>query len=257
MSLFQTGEFFRYYFKAVTRYQLHSPFVFELSTVLLEDPRWFYAFRDVEELRIMLRKAPHLVGNEQVPGHLLKTAGNRCQGQLLFRLVEHLRPQTMLELGSTVGIRAMYMAAASREARFIGLETNPQSAHIARTNLDWLGLAKNAVIVDGAMDVSLPSALDMLKVLDILVLSLLENTVSVLRIWETSLPFAHDKTIFVFSHAHHSKESAATWAAIKNHPRVRLSLDYFDLSIAFIDPDFREKQHFCIIPYLWKPWRFF
>lgn len=231
--------------------------MFELASALLEDPRWFYAFHDVEEVRAMLRKAPHLIGNEQAPKDALKSAGSRCQGQLLFRLVEHLRPRTMLELGSAVGIRSMYMAAAAREAGLIGLEKSPVCAHIARTNVEWLGLSRNARILEGAMGTNLPSALSELQPVDIVVFSLLENMEDTRSHFETILSSAHEKTVFVFSHAHHSKESAVAWEAVKNHPRVRLSIDFFALSLVCIDPDFREQQHYTIAPYWWKPWRFF
>lgn len=46
------------------------------------------------------------------------------------------------------------------------------------------------------------------------------------------------------------------WEAIKNHPKVTLTLDFFDLSLVFIRPNLREKQHFCVVPYYWKPWKF-
>lgn len=44
-------QFLNFYRQAATKYQLHSPFVFELANAVLEDTRWYYAFRDVEALR--------------------------------------------------------------------------------------------------------------------------------------------------------------------------------------------------------------
>ena len=48
---FQLRQFLRFYAAAVTKYQLHSPFVYDLAMAVLEDTRWFYAFDDVELLR--------------------------------------------------------------------------------------------------------------------------------------------------------------------------------------------------------------
>jgi hypothetical protein len=44
------------------------------------------------------------------------------------------------------------------------------------------------------------------------------------------------------------------WSVIKNHPRVTLTVDLYDISLAFVNPAFREKQHFSIVPARWKFW---
>ncbi|MDO8367989.1 MAG: class I SAM-dependent methyltransferase [Saprospiraceae bacterium] len=281
MNLFQTGDFFRFYRNAVTKYQLHSTFVFELACAVLDDERWFYAFRDVEALRekmlasdVELTVVDYGSGSRPFAAHAEQQASSKekkrsvrsvarqsgssaGQGQMLFRVASHLQPGTILELGTSVGIGAMYLASARREARFISLEGSPEIAHIARMNLDWLGLTENTEVRVGHFQQTLSAALKDLKPLDFVFFDGNHRLEPTLRYFEDCLAFAHEKTVFVFDDMHWSTDMAAAWETIKNHPRVTLTLDFFELSLAFIDPNFREKQHFNILPARWKPWRFY
>lgn len=272
MNFFQIGEFTRFYRTAITKYQLHSPFVYELACAVIEDERWFYAFRDVEALREKMLASDVILnledyGSGQSP--LAKTkmrsvrsiasrsGSSAAQGQMLFRLANHLKPKTMLELGTSVGIGAMYLASAVREARFLSLEGSPEVAQVARVNLDYLGLAKNAEVREGPFEQTLSIALQDLQPLEFVFFDGNHRPEPTLRYFEECLTFAHDKTAFVLDDTHWSEGMAEAWQKIKNHRRVTLTLDFFELSLAFIDPDFREKQHFNILPALWKPWLFF
>lgn len=269
MNFFQTGEFFRFYASAVTKYQLHSPFVFELACAILEDDRWFYAFGDVEEIRkkmlssdVILQVEDYGSMGNKVPRHrsvrsIAKRAGSSAgQGQMLFRLANHLKPRTLLELGTSVGIGSMYLASVARDGRLISLEGSPEIAHVARMNLDWLGLSENAEVREGSFDQTLAQALEDLGQIDLVFFDGNHRLAPTLQYFEQCLAFAHEKTVFVFDDTHWSPEMADAWEKIKNHPRITLTLDVFEISMAFIDPDFRTKQHFSVLPAIWKPWRF-
>jgi predicted O-methyltransferase YrrM len=76
-----------------------------------------------------------------------------------------------------------------------------------------------------------------------------------LEYFEKCLVHAHDETIIVLDDVHWSEGMTEAWRTIQAHPRVRMTLDLFDISIVFINPNIREKQHYSIVPYRWKPWR--
>lgn len=274
MNYFQIGEFFRFYRTAVTKYQLHSPFVFELAGAVLEDERWFYAFGDVEGMRHNLLKSDLALNivdygsggvqdsapdnkKRSVRSVARQSGSSAAQGQMLFRLANHLQPRTMLELGTSLGIGTMYLTSSVREARLISLEGSPELARAARMNLEWLGLSKNVDIREGPFEQTLKPALGDLQKPDFIFFDGNHLQAPTLRYFEESLLFAHSKTVFVFDDMHWSADMAEAWAEIKHHPRVTLTLDFFELSLVFIDPDFREKQHFDILPARWKPWMFF
>jgi predicted O-methyltransferase YrrM len=274
MNFFQIGGFLRFFRNAVTKYQLHSSFVFDLACAVVEDKRWFYAFRDVEGVRQKMLTsdvALNLTANESGTGAQpsLESRHQSVQslardnrisakgGQLLFRLTNHLQPKTMLELGTSLGVGTMYLASAAREARFISLEVNSGMAAIARINLELLGLDKKQRVIEGDLERNFQIALQELKQPDLIFFNACDSPEKTLRCFEASLAFSHLKTAFVFSQPHYSKDMLEAWTQIKAHPRVTLTLDFFELSLVFIDPDFRERQHFNILPARWKPWMFF
>jgi predicted O-methyltransferase YrrM len=266
---YQFRAFLRFYWSAVTKYQIHSPFVYGLATAVLDDRRWYYAFRDVEQLRIRMLASEAVLdvvdfGAGQSRGqhrrsipHIVRRAGsNARQGRRLFRLAQYLAPKTMLELGSSVGISAMYLASAVRNAPFLSLEGCPQTAEVARGNLAWLGL-KKAEVVTGAFEQTLLPALQQLQHVDLVYLDGNHRLEPTLQYFETCLPFVRNQTVFVLDDIHWSPEMQAAWQHIRQHQQVTLSIDFFDFALAFVNPDFREKQHWNIVPAKWKIWKFY
>jgi len=270
MNFFQVGEFVRFFRAAVTKYQLHSPFVFELACSVLEDKRRFYAFEAVESLRqkMLLSDVALKVTDfgsrkseqqkKRSVRSIARLAGSsRVQGRMLFRMANHLRPQKILELGTSLGIGAMYLSSAVREAKFISLEGSPEVAQVARLNLELMGLDKNAAVLEGPFEQMLLPALQTLQNLDLVFFDGNHLPEPTLHYFEACLAYSHEKTAFVFDDMHGSAGMVEAWEQLKNHPRVTLTIDFFELSVAFIDPDFREKQHLKIVPASLKPWRFF
>ena len=255
----------KFYRDAVTKYQLHSPFVFELVQAVLEDGRWYYAFRDVEHMRNqMLASAVKLEMTDFGTGNTTRSASVRLvarragssphQGRMLLPLTKWSSPDTMLELGTSLGIGTMYLASGMRSAQFVTLEGCADCARVARANLDLLRL-DNVEVMEGEFDATLPGALERLRQLDFAFFDGNHRPEPTLRYFEQCLPFAHSKTMFVFDDAHWSPGMTQAWEQIKQHPRVTLTVDFFDLSLAFINPEFREKQHFKVVPSGWKPWK--
>lgn len=276
--LHRARQFVKFYLAAQTKFQTHSPFVFDLLQETLEDERYFYAFRDVEKMRETMLSSDALLeitdfgagAGDSNPAEntptkrtvalrkIARNAGSPAvQGQRLFQLVQHFKPQKMLELGTSVGISTMYMAAAAeRDAAFFSLEGCPKCAEIARTNLDILKLS-HAQVVTGAFEKTLAPTLEGLRSLDFAYFDGNHRREPTLRYFEACLPFVHEKTVFVFDDAHWSEGMTEAWQAIQQHPRVTLTVDFFDLSLAFFSPDFREKQHLSLVPSRWKPWKVF
>ncbi|MEO6039623.1 MAG: class I SAM-dependent methyltransferase [Saprospiraceae bacterium] len=267
MLFHKIWQFLRFYWGAVTKYQLHSPVVSGLAQALLQDRRWYYAFSDVEAQRKKMRQnrvqlnftdfgAGQASGPVALRQLVRQSASTKGQGRRLFRLANWAQPLTLLELGTSVGLGTMYLALAARNARFITLEGCADCAAIARANLEFLGLQR-VEVRNGEFSTTLEPALAELAPLDLVYLDGNHRRAATLGYFELCLTAARDSTVFVFDDVYWSAEMTEAWSEIQNHPRVTATIDFFDLSLAFITPDFREKQHFRIVPYWWKPWRFF
>ncbi|MEI6409330.1 MAG: class I SAM-dependent methyltransferase [Bacteroidota bacterium] len=267
MAFHQIRQYGNFYFQAVTQYQLHSPFVFELATAVLEDDRDYYAFRDVELLRKKMLASDVWIDRvdfgaqegrrrEMLRKVVANAASSPRQGKMLFRLANHLHPQTMLELGTSTGIGAMYLASGARNARFRTLEGCPQTAAVARNNAEILGL-HHVEVTDGPFEQTLLPALNDLKTVDLFYLDGNHRPEPTLRYFEQCLPYAKPKAVFVFDDIYWSAGMTDAWKKIQEHPKVTLTVDFFAISLAFIDPAFKQKQHFRVVPTRQKPWKIF
>ena len=84
-------------------------------------------------------------------------------------MVQRYRPETVLELGTSLGISALYLRAASAKAGLITLEGCPETASQARANFLTVGNPPIELRV-GMFSETLGHALKDLKTLDFLYL---------------------------------------------------------------------------------------
>lgn len=261
-------KYLQYYWRAETRYGLHSPFVYELVEKTVEDTRTFYAFPIIEGLRsLLLRDNTAVTVTDHGAGSKVESSSRRtvrslarhsavgpATGRLLFRLVHFLKPNTLLELGTSLGISTAYQAAAALNARFITIEGCPQTAALAQQHLRQLSLP-NVRLLTGTFREKLPEALAGLKRLDYLYLDGDHRRGASLEYFEQCLPYAHADSVFVIADIHWSAEMEEAWEAMRRHPRVSLSVDLFHLGLLSFREEQREREHFTVIRSAWKPWR--
>lgn len=264
-------RYLKYYYIADTKYQVHSPFVFDFALNVLEDDREYYSFKTVEYLRKMLERnsteeiqttdfgAGSTSGNHQTKtiGSIAKSAASKkWQCQTLFRLVNFYKPKTMLEMGTSLGISTIYQASASLNAQFISLEGDPQIAKLANYHFDEMNI-KNVELRVGKFENTLHLALNDLGKLDYVFVDGNHRLKPTLEYFESCLEFAHNETIFVFDDIHWSDEMESAWEKLKAHPRVTISIDLFHMGIVFIRTEKKVKEHYILCPLSWKPWKSF
>lgn len=263
-------RYLKYYFIADTKYQVHSPFVFDFALNVLEDDREFYSFTTVEHLRNILERnstkvqttdfgAGSTSGNQKAKtiGSIAKNAASkRWQCQTLFRLVNFYKPKTMLEMGTSLGISTIYQASAALNAKFISLEGDPQIAKLANYHLEEMKI-KNVDLRVGKFEDTMHLALSDLGKLDYVFVDGNHRLKPTLDYFESLLEFAHNETVFVFDDIHWSDEMESAWEKIKAHPRVTISIDLFHMGVVFIRKEKKVKEHYLLCPLSWKPWKSF
>jgi predicted O-methyltransferase YrrM len=271
---YQFRQFLRFYWAAQTKYQVHSPFVTAFIAEVLEDDRWFYAFSGVERLRRKMLAGNTVIavtdfgagshGAQPAQGtmtplrQIVRRAASRPeQGRRLFRLAAWQKPNILLELGASTGIATTYLAHAVRRGHLYALEGCPQTVGILQANLAALD-TRNVTVVTGNFDHTLAPLLARLEYpLDLVYFDGNHRREPTLRYFEACLPHVGPNSVFIFDDIHWSAEMDEAWSAIRQHPRATLTIDCFDLSFVFFNPDFKEKQHFRLVPFWQKPWRIF
>ncbi len=258
----------QYYWKAKTKYDVHSPFIFEFITGILEADKYYYHFRDIEQLRSQLLRNQSIIevedfgaGSSVIKNKERKIAAIASSSltkvsfcQLLFKMIHHYKPKEIVELGTSFGIATLYMSKASPKSNINTIEGASTIADVAQTNFD-IFKAENITINRGNITTILPEVLAKIKKLDMIFLDGNHQKLPTIAYFEQSLAYSHEQTVFIFDDIYWSKEMYEAWETVKKHPKVRLSLDLYQFGIVFINPDFKEIQHFKLLPWYWKPWR--
>ncbi len=246
---------------------MHSPFVFEFINNVLEDKRNFYAFSSVESLRNLLKQDPKVLKvNDLGAGSSMNKGRNRSIGsiastslsppfvcKILFKIVNHFKPEKMLELGTSLGISALYQHFAALNSKLITLEGAEEIADQAEKNFQRLEV-DSIELIRGNFDETLPIALKKLSKLDYVFLDGNHRKNATISYFEQCLEFADEKSVFVLDDIYWSKEMTEAWEQIKSHPKVTLSIDLFFLGLVFFRKENIKKEHFKLIKSNWKSW---
>ena len=240
----------------------HSPFVFDFITKVLNDKTNYSDYEQVEALRRQLKANTTVLGVEdfgagsvtgahknRTVASIAKNAAKPAKyGQLLYRMVRHYRPGTVLELGTSLGITSAYLALADPEAKVISMEGAPAIAAAAGKNLQQLGI-KNLRQVEGNFDSTLPALLQEWVPgtgPGLVFIDGNHREEPTLRYFRQLLPHIQNDTILVFDDIHWSREMEKAWQQVQEQEAVRCTIDLFFIGIVVFRNEFREKQHFTI-----------
>jgi len=172
----------------------------------------------------------------------------------LFRITNHYKPGHILEMGTSLGISAAYLKKGALNANFTTLEGCPQIAKQAQQVFKRLKL-ENINMNVGDFKTTLPKTLDEMKQLGLVFFDGNHRKAPTLEYFEMAMRYADENSIFIFDDIYWSEEMIEAWNILKKDNRVSLSIDLFSMGILFFKKDFKEKQHYKLVPWWWKPWR--
>ena len=255
--MFQLLAYLRFWLRSGNAHGLHSPFVFGLYTSVVRHTGQYGAYAAIEARRRQLLASAASIrvtdlgagshtgaGQQRRVADIARTAAKPKQlAQLLFRLVNYLRPATVLELGTSLGLTTAYLAAADSRHRVVTFEGCPNVAAVARETFTTLQLG-NVEVVEGNLDHTLASALAALgSPVDFVFFDGNHRYEPTLRYFELCLVHCTDESVFVFDDIHWSGDMERAWETIKAHPDVRLTVDLFHIGLVFFRKN-QPKQHF-------------
>jgi predicted O-methyltransferase YrrM len=254
-------KYLHYYFTASSAkgHGIHSPFVFDFIKNVLRDKKEYAYYPIIEKGRqqLLKQKAEIDVEDFGAGSSIIKTkkrlvtdmAASSLKpvkyAQLLYRIVQYYKPETILELGTSFGITTSYLAAANPNATVYTIEGSPAIAAIARKTFNRVGL-NNIELTEGNFNNALPVLLNKLNSIDLAFIDGNHLKEPTLGYFAKLLNSSTLNSILIFDDIHWSAEMEAAWAVIQQHPAVTLSIDLFFIGIVFLNPDFNHKQQFTI-----------
>jgi predicted O-methyltransferase YrrM len=238
---------------------MHSPFVFDFIKNVLGDKKKYDWYQIIETGRQKLLKQTAEIEVEDfgAGSAIIKTNKRKVAdiarsslkpkkyAQLLYRIVNHYKPLTILELGTSFGITTSYLAAGNTYANVYTMEGSAAIAEIAQKTFGRLGLT-NIQLITGNFNNTLPELLLKLNTIDLAFIDGNHRKEATLDYFSKLLNHSTLNSIFIFDDIHWSAGMEEAWATIKQHPSVTLTIDLFFIGIVFLNPDFKIPQHFTI-----------
>ena len=255
--MYQILAYLKFLWKSTNQHGVHSPFVYGLVTMCFYDKSSYSVYKIISEYRkSLLRKEQPIEvtdfgagsrvfnSSERKISAIAKTAGiTPKRARLLNRLVRYLKVKSALELGTSLGIGSVAMAAGNK-VRLTTLEGCPNTAKTAQEEIQAFELG-NIISRVGEFGELLqdPALLD--SSYDLIYFDGNHQKQPTLAYFHQLLPVANNDTVFIFDDIHWSREMTEAWEEIKAHPSVRVSIDTFFWGFVFFRKE-QEKEHFRI-----------
>ncbi len=254
-------KYLHYYFTASNGkgHGIHSPFIFDFIKNVLNDKKDYECYYSIEKLREELLHDKRVIevedygaGSLAVPYKEKKVSDitrsflkPKKFAQLLFRIANYYKPQTIVELGTSLGITSAYIASASKTSEVYTLEGSKNVAAIAEENFKKIGL-QNIKLIRGNFDETLHELLSQIKNVDLTFIDGNHRRLPTIQYFQQLLQNANDQSVFIFDDIHWSGEMEEAWKEIQQHSSVTLTIDLFFIGLIFFKKDFKAVQHFVI-----------
>lgn len=226
---------------------IHSPFGYTFSKKCLQNKKEHSP--ELQQYRERLRTSKKTIevtdfgsgsrvfkSNIRKVSKIAKYAGaTKKRMELLKRLVSYLKPEQILEIGTSLGMATFAMAQGDKKTQITSLEGCPTTLNVARESLNHFKVA-NVKLIEGRFCESIKN-LNHNK-LDMVYFDGNHSKKATMEYVHNLLPTAINGTVWVFDDVYWSSEMTAAWNEIKKMPEISVTIDCYGLGFAF----FRNEQ---------------
>lgn len=253
-TLHQLKSFVTFWLDAVDAHSLHSPFLFDLYVNTLKARKPNLELKRVEQLRQELLFDNRSVGVTDLGSGASSGEGStrkisaiarislspKKYSLLYRRIIQRYDCRNIIELGTSLGINTLYLAAGEN-SRVLTFEGSSAIAAMAKVLFDK-AQSTNIELVPGNIDESLPKNLQSIDRVDFALIDANHRYDPTVNYFNLLVQKVNDHSIVVLDDIHYSSEMEKAWVAIQKHPKVSLTVDAFRCGIVFFNPSL-GKQH--------------
>jgi predicted O-methyltransferase YrrM len=248
-------EYIKYQWKAKRRHGVHSPFVYDLTDKCFRIPVSNNLKEVLKKLDYKLRNDTRSIeisdfgaGSKKLSNNrkirsIYNTSSSRGRyGKLLFQLVNHFKPKTVLEFGTSMGIGSICLASGNDQTKVITVEGCPNTFAVARENISETSLS-NIEIHNSTFDAYLDTLKD--ELFDLVFIDGHHDGPALKHYLERLHPHSHGNTIFILDDIRWSDSMFNAWSEIQADIQNHVTIDLFRMAIVVARPE-QEKEHFVI-----------
>ena len=217
---------------------VHSPFIYNLITKVIEEKTPYYFFEDIENFRKELLSA-----DDPIKTITAKETQSKNYGALLFRLVNFFKCRNILQIGSSTGLMSLYLALPLRKiCDCYAMEERVGLLEPILTFEEKYSLT-NLHCVEGSYADNLNRLSAKITYFDLIFINVMgdsEKTLGALNLVES---FISPETILVIDNIKQNKSMKKLWQEIKNRSDVRLTIDLLSLGLVFFNTKLHKQNY--------------
>ncbi|MEM0542047.1 class I SAM-dependent methyltransferase [Flavobacterium sp. j3] len=253
----QIKSYLKFLYNSKNQHGVHSPFVFDLVTKCFYDKTKHPENSILKNYRKSLLTNKNFIevtdfgagsrvfkSNKRQISKIAKTAGiSPKRAELLYRIVRYFQPETILEIGTSLGLATSALSLGNKNSKVKTLEGCPQTMAIAKNQCQLQNL-NNIKFVNTEFSGYLKTATENCD-WKLIYFDGNHSKQATLKYFELLLPTSTNESVWIFDDIHWSLEMEEAWETIKNHPKVTVTIDTFQWGIVFFRAE-QKKEHFII-----------
>jgi len=235
--------------KSKKGYGIHSPFVYELLMNLKDKKKNIESLNELFILRKQLMMDKRIINPSQLGANpinkctslkklIKKSTSNSKKCITLFLLSKYIKPNTILELGTSIGIATIALALGNKKSIIYTIEGNKELADIAEENFKKIGL-ENINLIKGKFDDYLSFAKEIVQNPMLIFIDGNHNYVSSTKYFNEFIECINENSCIIIDDIHWSDEMEKAWNYIINHPKSTICIDAFYYGLVF----YKTKTH--------------
>jgi len=254
--MYQVLAYVKFLFSSTNQHGVHSPFIYNFVTKCLYDRTKYNAYNKLNNYRILLKNSKTILDitdlgegskilgtNQRKVSKMIKVSSSlEKDTKILFRVAKYFKPESILELGTSIGMGTYALSLANPKATLTTIEGCTNTSDFAKAKFQDLEI-KNSVFVKGEFSAVIPTLLK--DHYDLIFFDGHHNKAATIKYFESLLPKINNETIFIFDDIYWSKGMTEAWEYIKAHNAVTVTVDCFNLGFVFFRKE-QAKEHFKI-----------
>lgn len=248
MNIFSTKHFLTYKLFSThgKGHGIHSPFIYSLIREVFLLKHSHSIFSAIETRRKELKKIKATIEVKDLgAGSKKQLSAKRVVAQiahtslthpkycrLLYGIAKHYKLNKIMELGTSLGISAGYLAKAATHVTTI--EACHNIAAIAKETFTQIE-ATNITLINKPFDDALDDELIKKQQFDLIFFDGNHTKEATLKYFNTCLQLKHSGSVFIFDDIYWSEDMFEAWTAIKADKNVSLSIDIYKFGLVFFN----------------------
>ena len=254
----QIKSYLNFLYHSKNEHGVHSPFVFNLVTKCFYDKKQYPEYAILKNFRKSLLQNKNTIevtdfgagsrvfkSNTRQIAKIAKTAGiTPKRAELLFRITKYFQPESILEIGTSLGLATSALALGNLDTKITTLEGCKNTLHQCQSQLQKFNI-NNVDCVNTEFSSFLNNQQPTTNNRQLIYFDGNHSKTATLTYFELLLSSVTNETVWIFDDIHWSADMEEAWEIIKNHPKVTVTIDTFQWGMVFFRAE-QEKEHFVI-----------